>query len=153
MSTSRRNVLVVDDQEVVRMSYLRSLGGSGCRVETAPDGNEALRALERHPFDLVMLDLRMPGMDGMTVLRTIREKWPESEVVVITGYPSIDTAKEAIRLGASDYLAKPVGPDELVNAAARAMLHKEWALRTEEAGTDHTNPCGNRGRVEPRRAA
>jgi len=153
MNTPRKNVLVVDDEEVVRMSYLRSLGGERCEVETAPDGTEALRALERHPFDLVMLDLRMPGMDGMTVLRTIKERWPESEVVVITGYPSVETAKEAIRLGAADYLEKPVGPDELVNAAARAMLHKEWALRPDGAGTDHTNLCGHGGRAERRCAA
>jgi len=129
MSTLRRNVLVVDDEEVVRLSYLRSLEGARCDVEAVADGREALRAMERSAFDLVMLDLRMPGVDGMTVLRTIKEKWPESEVVVITGYPSIESAKEAIRLGASDYLAKPVGPEEIINAACSAMLHKEWTLR------------------------
>ena len=89
MNTLRRNVLVVDDDEGVRLSYLRSLEGARCDVEAVPDGNEALQAMERNAFDLVMLDLRMPGTDGMTVLRTIKEKWPESEVVVITGDPSI----------------------------------------------------------------
>jgi len=128
MNTLRKNVLVVDDDEGVRRSYLRSLEGTRCEVAAVPDGNQALRAMERNAYDLVMLDLRMPGMDGMTVLRTIKERWPESEVVIITGYPSIDSAKEAIRLGASDYLAKPVGPDEIVKAASSAMLHKEWTL-------------------------
>jgi DNA-binding NtrC family response regulator len=150
MNPSCRNVLVVDDQEVVRMSYLRSLGSAQCEVETVPDGNEALRALERHPFDLVTLDLRMPGMDGMAVLRTIKERWPESEVIVITGYPSIESAKEAIRLGASDYLAKPVGPDDLVNAAARAMLHKEWTLRPDGSTSGETNHCNDAARGDCR---
>jgi len=153
MNPTCRNVLVVDDQEVVRLSYLRSLGSAQCEIETVPGGDEALQALERRPFDLVTLDLRMPGTDGMTVLRTIKEKWPESEVIVITGYPSIESAKEAIRLGASDYLAKPVGPDDLVNAAARAMLHKEWTLRPDATQSEETSHCNDAARGDCRRAA
>ena len=144
MNTVRKNVLVVDDEEVVRKSYSRCLDGSRCEVEMVPDGVAALEAMERRAFDLVMLDLRMPGMDGMTVLRTMREKWPDSEVVVITGYPSIESAKEAIRLGASDYLAKPVGPDEIIGAAARAILHKEWALHREGNGIGRNTVSGGR---------
>lgn len=141
MNTLRRNVLVVDDEEVVRRSFSRSLEGVRCDVEAVPDGSEALRAMERDAFDLVMLDLRMPGMDGMTVLKTIKEKWPESEVVVVTGYPSIESAKEAIRLGASDYLAKPVGPEEVIKAACSAMLHKEWTLHRGGPDSNHANHC------------
>jgi DNA-binding NtrC family response regulator len=85
----------------------------------------------QHPFDVVLLDQRMPGMDGMTVLETIKEKWPESEVIVITGYPGIESAKKAVKLGAYDYLAKPVGPDEVISAANGALLHKRWALRCD----------------------
>jgi DNA-binding NtrC family response regulator len=153
MNTPNRNVLVVDDEEVVRTSYLRSLGSGRCSVEAVPDGEEALRALEAKAFDLVMLDLRMPGMDGMAVLKTIKEKWPESEVVVITGHPSIETAKEAIRLGACDYLSKPVGPDDIVNAAARAMLHKEWTLRAERPVSGRAGSGTNIERGDCRRAA
>jgi len=87
------------------------------------------------------------------VLRTIKDRWPESEVVVITGYPSIESAKEAIRLGAYDYLAKPVGPDEVIDAAARAILHKDWTLRPDETGPDHTNQIHNAARGECRCAA
>jgi DNA-binding NtrC family response regulator len=94
--------------------------------------------MERHPFDVVLLDLRMPGLDGMSVLQTIKQKWPESEVVVITGYPSIETAKEAVRLGAYDYLAKPVGPDDVINAATGAMMQKRWALH-RDVGKDKRN--------------
>jgi two-component system response regulator HydG len=93
---------------------------------------DALRVMEQSPFDIVLLDQRMPGMDGMTVLKTIKEKWPESEVIMITGYPAVESAKEAVSLGAYDYLAKPVGPDEVINAASGAMLHKAWALHRDQ---------------------
>jgi len=127
-------ILVVDDEEVVRQSHLRSLTGAHCRVEAAWNGDEALRAMERSPFDVVLLDLRMPGMDGMSVLKTIKERWPQIEVVILTGYPSIETAKEAVRLGAYDYLAKPVGPHEVINAAHGAMMQKKWGLRWDGTG-------------------
>jgi DNA-binding NtrC family response regulator len=99
------------------------------------NGIQALQAMEQHPFDVVLLDLRMPGLDGMSVLKTIKEKWPESEVVVITGYPSIESAKEAVRLGAYNYLAKPVSPDDVVRVANGAILKKKWALQL-----DRTSP-------------
>ena len=127
-------ILVVDDEEVVRLSHLRSLTGAHCRVEAAWNGAEALRAMERNTFDVVLLDLRMPGMDGMSVLKTIKERWPQCEVVILTGYPSIESAKEAVRLGAYDYLAKPVGPHEVINAAHGAMMQKKWGLRWDGTG-------------------
>jgi DNA-binding NtrC family response regulator len=124
------SILIVDDEEVVRRSHLRSLADTGCHTEAAEDGHQALRVMEQHPFDVILLDLRMPGLDGMDVLKTIKERWPESEVVVITGYPSIETAKEAVRLGAQNYIAKPVGPDDVIKAANEAMTQKRWALRS-----------------------
>ena len=81
----------------------------------------------------MLLDLRMPGAQGLEVLRTIKRRWPASEVVVITGYPTLDSARQAMRLGACNYLAKPVGPDEVIDAARGAMRHKKWALRAETA--------------------
>ncbi len=130
-------VLVVDDDEVVRLSYRRSLATARCDVETAASGEDALRALERQPFDVLLLDLRMPGMDGMSVLKAVKRSWPCSEVIVITGYPTIETAKEAVQLGACDYLAKPVGPAEVINATSAAMTQKTWRIcreRTSAAG-------------------
>ncbi len=129
------NILIVDDEEVVRMSHLRTLAGEHCHVEAAWNGQEALRAMERQPFDVVLLDLRMPDLDGMAVLKIIKERWPECQVVIITGYPSIETAKEAVRLGAYDYLAKPVGPDDVIKAANAAMLQKKWTLQPCSAGS------------------
>ena len=127
----KTRILVVDDEEVVRLSHIRTLASIHCNVEVVRDGKEALRVMESRPADVVLLDLRMPGMDGMTVLKTIKEKWPETEVVIITGYPTVETAKEAVRLGAFDYLAKPIGPDEVITVATGAMTQKKWALHQD----------------------
>jgi two-component system response regulator AtoC len=104
-------------------------------VEAAWNGEEALRAMEQQRFDVVLLDLRMPGTDGISVLRAIKQRWPESEVVVITGYPTIETAKKAVQLGAYDYLAKPVGPADVIDAAGRAMTQKKWTLHEDISTT------------------
>jgi DNA-binding NtrC family response regulator len=128
------SILVVDDDDVVRLSYQRSLQSSCGRVEAVADGEKALQAMKREAFDVVLLDLRMPGMDGISVLKQIKQLWPRAEVVVITGYPTIETAKEAMQLGACDYLAKPVGPDEVIHAANEAMTQKVWGLHTEHNG-------------------
>jgi len=122
------SILIVDDDEAVRRSFTRVLGGAHCRTASAVDGEEALRALARERFDVVLLDLRMPGAGGIAVLKSIKARWPESEVVVVTGYPSVETAKEAVRLGACDYLAKPVAPEAVIHAAHDAVLHKRWTL-------------------------
>jgi DNA-binding NtrC family response regulator len=126
--SGKNRILVVDDDDVVRWSYLRSLQSVSCNVATAGDGEEALQSMEQSPFDVVLLDVRMPGHDGMSVLRTMKQKWPESEVVVITGYPTVTDAKEAVRLGAYDYIAKPVGPQDVINVTDGAMTRKLWAL-------------------------
>ena len=127
----KANILIVDDEEVVRHSHLRSLEGTNCKTRAAEGGKEAIQVMEQNPADVVLLDLRMPGLDGMDVLKIIKERWPDSEVVVITGYPCIDTAKQAVRLGAFNYLTKPVGPDEVIKAANDAINQKRWSLRSE----------------------
>lgn len=126
--SEKNRILIVDDDETVRWSYLRSLEGTSCQVAAASDGEEALQTMEQNPFDVVLLDMRMPGQDGLSVLRTIKQKWPESEVVIITGYPTVDSAKEAVRLGAYDYVAKPVAPQDVINVTDGAMTRKQWAL-------------------------
>ena len=145
----KTKILVVDDDEIVRLSHRRSLTSANCNVEMVWNGKEALRVMERHPFDVVLLDLRMPGMDGMSVLQTIKEKWPESEVVIITGYPTIETAKDAVRLGAYGYLAKPVGPDDVVNAANGALMRKKWALHKDRTGQDKKTGSSSDCREKP----
>jgi DNA-binding NtrC family response regulator len=131
--TSSAKVLVVDDDETVRRSYVRSLQTVRCDVEAVANGEDALRALARKAFDVVLLDLRMPGMDGITVLKAARRTAPESELVVITGYPTVETAKQAVLLGAYDYLAKPVGPAEVIKVTNGALTQKRWMLRKDPA--------------------
>ena len=132
---AKASILIVDDEEVVRRSHLRSLEETGCHTEAAQDGYQALQVMEERDFDVVLLDLRMPGLDGMDVLKIIKERWPESEVVVITGYPTLESAKQALRLGAQNYIAKPVGPDDVLKAANEAMTQKRLALRSEKPVT------------------
>ena len=130
---AKASILVVDDEEVVRRSYARILDGMDCDAQAAADGEQALLAMERRPFDVVLLDIRMPGTQGLDVLKTIKHRWPASEVVIITGYPSVESAREALQLGACDYLAKPAHPDEVIDAARGAMRRKKWALKAEAA--------------------
>ncbi len=152
----KTNILIVDDEEVVRFSHLRSLVGTNCNAQVAEGGNEALRVMEQHPFDVILLDLRMPDLDGMDVLKTIKQRWPDSEVVVITGYPSIESAKEAMKLGAYNYLAKPVCPDDVIKAANDAMIQKRWALRSDLQGREDadlvTHQTINQAVTEPTRS-
>ena len=134
------NILIVDDEEVVRLSHLRSLQSVNCNARVAEDGQKAIEVMEQQLFDVVLLDLRMPNLDGMEVLKTIKSRWPDSEVVVITGYPTIESAKEAVRLGAQNYIAKPVGPDDVIKAAYNAMNHKRWTLRSERPDRETQDP-------------
>jgi DNA-binding NtrC family response regulator len=119
-----RKVLVVDDEEIVRLSHMRTLAGQNCEVQAASGGEEALKNMQEGPADVVLMDLRMPGMDGLATLKAIKEGWPATEVVIITGYPSVVTAREAVKLGAFDYLAKPVGPDKVLAVANEAMAQR-----------------------------
>ena len=129
-NTNKARLLVVDDEEIVRRGFARSLAAD-YDTSTASDGEEALQEMERRPADVVLLDLRMPGAQGLEVLKAMKQKWPETEVVVVTGYPSVDSAKAAVRLGAGDYLAKPVGPCEIIDATRNALTRKLWTLRTQ----------------------
>lgn len=146
-------ILVVDDEEVVRRSFQRVLASERCHVEAVGTGEQALEAMATRPYDVVLLDLRLPGMDGMSALRTMKRCWPEGEVIVITGYPSVETAKEAIRLGAGDYLAKPLAPGEVIEAANSALERKHWTLRRDDAGVLRGNAASGSARCLPCDAA
>lgn len=114
-------ILVVDDEKNIRLTMAQSLEPLGMTVETAINGEEALQKLEDRPFGLVFLDLRMPGMDGMEVLKRISEKWPGTRVVIITAYGTIENAVEAMKLGAVDFIQKPFSPAEIKEAAILVM--------------------------------
>ena len=130
---AKPNILVIDDEEVVRQSLQRVLHGAQCNVEVASSGSAGLSVMDRQAVDVVLLDLRMPGMGGVEILEQIKRHWPHTEVIVITGYPAVDTVKEAMRLGAYDYLAKPLGPDEVIDVANAAVQHKRFALQSAAA--------------------
>jgi len=107
-------VLVVDDELIVRDSIKEWLEDVGFGVETAASGLEALERLEQDAFDLMLVDIKMPGMDGVEVLRQALEGLPELTVIMITAYATVDTAVEAMKIGALDYLTKPFDPEKLV---------------------------------------
>jgi DNA-binding NtrC family response regulator len=129
MTNQQVRILIVDDEEIVRLSYLRILAGTSAKVKAAWSWAQVAQAMLDEPADVVLLDLRMPEMDGITVLKALKQRWPESEVIVITGYPTLETAKQAVGLGAYDYLTKPIEPEQVIHASNAAWLHKRWALR------------------------
>jgi two-component system, NtrC family, response regulator AtoC len=115
-------ILVADDEEDLRTFLAESLERAGHEVTQVADGAAALRAAHEEPFDVVLTDLRMPGTDGMTVVRTVRTEQPDVEVIVITAFGDVATAVEAMKLGAFDYLEKPLsGPDAVRELVARAL--------------------------------
>ncbi len=115
-------VLVVDDEEGIRTFVAEVLEGQGLQVTMAASGQEAVRLIDGHSFHLIVTDLRMPLLDGISLIRKVRTEQPETEVIVLTAHGTVATAVEAMRLGAYDYLTKPLsGPDELRLVAGRAL--------------------------------
>lgn len=110
---AKKLVLAVDDEKNIRLALSRALESPDIDVVTAMNGEEALAALERRRADVMLLDLNMPGMDGIEVLRRVAEAHPTTRVIIITAYGTIDRAVEAMKLGAVDFLEKPVTPDEV----------------------------------------
>ncbi len=129
--TETPRVLTVDDEEVVCESIRRVLTGEGYDVKTATVAREGLELVKNESFDLILLDIKMPEIDGIEFLKRASAIAPDTEFVIITGYASIDTAVEAIKLGAFDYLEKPVSPPQLIVAAARALERKHLVDLTQ----------------------
>ncbi len=124
MSEPKASLLVVDDEPSIRESIQRALEQSGYAVATAGDANSAAAWLARSAVDLVLCDVRLPGMSGLDLLPRIRDRHPDARVVVITGHASIRSAVEAIRQGASDYLPKPFNADQVRHRVARVLEEK-----------------------------
>lgn len=115
------NILVVDDEGAIRYSISRTLQRVGYQVSQAANGEQALESLQQDSFDVVLADIRMPGLTGTEMLRRIREHASDAIVILMTGYASLETAIEALRLGASDYLIKPCSSEELRSSVARGV--------------------------------
>ncbi len=132
-------ILVVDDDPSLRRVTQVQLEQAGYMADTAADAEQALEALERAPYDLVLTDLRMPGISGVELLRRIREAYPEVVVILMTAFGTVESAVEAMKLGAYDYITKPVNPEALRITVGRALEHLRLAeeVRTLRRTLDH----------------
>lgn len=124
-----RTILVVDDEDSLRRVTQLRLEQAGYSTATAASGEEALRRIDQQPINLVLTDLRMPGMSGLDLLREVKQISPETAVIVITAYGTIESAVQAIKAGAFDYVIKPIQADALTLAVKRAFEHQ--ALRQQ----------------------
>jgi len=133
-------VLIVDDERNIQVTVGRALSMEGYATEAASGGREALERIAALPVELVVMDVRMPDLDGLSVLRTARETRPDLPVIIMSGHGTFDTVREAFKLGACDYLEKPVEKDKLLlavrNALTRRSLELENAELRREAGRD-----------------
>lgn len=133
MTALRGRLLIVEDKDNMR-ALLRDILAPHHEIALAPDGIAARGRLEEAPvdapFEVVLTDVRMPGLDGFDLVRLIKERWPLTEVVMMTAFASIPAAVEAIRLGAYDYVQKPFDPDDVTLVVTRALeRHREMSLR------------------------
>ncbi len=130
--TRNTHILVVEDEVNIRSALVTMLEKLGYEVQGAETAEEALSLLTHAKMDLVMTDLRMPGLGGMELLRQMKEKWPETEAIVMTAFGSIDTAVEAMRLGAYDYLTKPINRDRFHIVVEKALEHHTLAQENKQ---------------------
>jgi DNA-binding NtrC family response regulator len=124
-------ILLVDDEVVFTQNMSKLLNSRGYRVTAVNSGDSAIQELEKEDFDVMVLDLKMPGMDGITTLREIKKLGYFTETLILTGHGAIDTALEAIKLGAYDYLTKPCEIDELVEKIEGAWEKKDDAVKKD----------------------
>ena len=122
---TEKKMLVVDDEDLLRNSLIKLLTLRGYSVSSAADGNEALRLIKENRFQLVITDLKMPGMNGMELIQEIQKLSPDTKVVVITAHGEWNTYLEAMERGAFAYINKPINKDELFSAVKRALLEGE----------------------------
>ena len=113
-------VLVIDDESVICDACHLVLAEKGYTVDHCMTGKTGLLAIERGAYDVVLLDMKLPDIDGMEILKTVSEKAPAPCVIVMTGYSTMSSAVEAMKLGAADYLAKPFTDDDLIEAVEKA---------------------------------
>jgi DNA-binding NtrC family response regulator len=131
MTAIRGTILVADDEALARQSIGEALQDEGYQVYQAADGTAALQLLDEVEVDLVLSDLKMPGADGLAVLTKVREAYPQTMVMLMTAYASVETVVDALRLGAQDYLLKPLLLDDVLHKVRRLLEHKQqaWELQ------------------------
>ena len=125
-------ILVVDDEEIMR-SFLRDvLSGEDYQVDVVPTGEEAIEEAGTKEYDLVITDIKMPGTNGMEVLRGVKERSPKTEVVVMTAYASLESAVESMKLGAADYITKPFNIDQVRIVVAKTLEKRRLKQKAED---------------------
>jgi len=122
-------VLIVDDEAVIRRGLCRIMERLGYQTESSESGYGAIERLQKTPFSIVITDLKMPGMDGIEVLKAIKILQPEVPVIIITGYSTVDTAVEAMKKGAFDYISKPFTPEQIINMVEKALEQRTIQLQ------------------------
>jgi len=122
METNKTSILILDDEPIVSKRLKPSLEKKGYEVETFTNSADALARVNEHRFDIVVTDLKMEGVDGMQILTEVKEKYPDTEVIVITGFATMATAKESFNKGLFDFLAKPFKLGEIAEVIAKAEI-------------------------------
>ena len=125
-------ILVIDDEEIVGESLRKTFEDEDYEIDTAYSGEEGIRKSRGKTFDLMIVDLKMPDISGLDVIRTIKEEQPDTMMVMITGYSSVDSAVRALKIGAFDYLPKPFTPDEINDVVERALGTRERIAREKK---------------------
>ncbi len=118
------SVLIIDDESVICDACNLVLTEKGHRVDYCKTGKTGLLAIERGAYDVILLDMKLPDIDGMEILETLRAEMPASYVIVMTGYSIMSNAVQAMKFGAADYLAKPFTDDELIEAVEKALIDR-----------------------------
>ncbi len=125
MENKQTSILILDDEPIVSRRLTPSLEKKGYEVEAFTTSKEALECIEERQFDIVITDLKMEGVDGMQFLTRVKEKYPDTEVIVITGFATMATAKESFNKGVFDFLAKPFKLGEIAEVIARAEAKRK----------------------------
>jgi len=121
----KNHVLIVDDEQIMRESLSEWLEADEFQVSTAANGMEALRLIDEKQPNAAVIDIKMPGMDGVTLLRKIKDKNPEMPVIIITAFATVDNAVKSMKDGAFDFLTKPFPPEKLSNMLRHIFEHQE----------------------------
>jgi CheY-like chemotaxis protein/glycine cleavage system H lipoate-binding protein len=124
-------ILCVDDEEVILASFRKILVLDGCSVDTVESGQEALGLVRTHHYDFVFTDLKMPSMDGVEVAKAVKHMRPDIDVVIVTGYASVETAVECMKHGAMDYIQKPFTADELLAFVKKAVIKRRDRVESQ----------------------
>jgi DNA-binding response OmpR family regulator len=127
----KSTILVVDDEPVARQSMTDILKLEGFSVASAPNGQAAVEYVRMHPVDLVVVDLRMPGMDGLEVIQVVNQVSPETEVIILTAHASTETAIQALRLRIHDYLQKPAAPAQVIASVRKGLARRTARLHAK----------------------